>query len=82
MFLPICSTISTSISLNCSRAINSFALACSTGSRSHSSSAGTASMIAVSSAAFSTIAMPKRKFFFDMMKRAVLGSSSPKLSKP
>ena len=34
-------------------------------------------MIAVSSAAFSTIATPNRKFFFDMMNFAALGSSSP-----
>ena len=39
-------------------------------------------MIAVSSAAFSTMPTPNRKFFFDMMNFAVLGSSSPKMSMP
>jgi len=39
-------------------------------------------MIAVSSAAFSTIATANRKFFFPMISLAVFGSSSPNMSMP
>ena len=82
MFLPICSTISTSTSSKQMRAITLWPWPAAPARARTSDSAGTTSTMAVSSAAFSTIATPSRKFFLDMMNFAALGNSSPNISMP